>query len=54
MVENKGHPGYRSKALATGRSKEELLKDVVHEVPEPCLFPVPKLTGLYLAPSMST
>ena len=29
--ENKGQPGYRSKALR-GRAKEELLKDVVHAV----------------------
>ena len=28
---NKGHPGYRSKALR-GRTKEELLKDVMHAV----------------------
>jgi len=29
--ENKGQPGYRSKALR-GRAKEELLKDVIHAV----------------------
>jgi hypothetical protein len=31
VEENKGQPGYRSKALR-GRAKEEILKDVVHAV----------------------